>query len=48
MFQLPGDSEGLLAQVKRLADTLPAYWLDAGTHLAGIPAVIDEFLAAAR
>jgi hypothetical protein len=48
MFQLPGDSEGLFAKVKRLADTLPAYWLDAGTHLAGIPAVIDEFLAAAR
>jgi hypothetical protein len=48
MFQLPGDSEELFAKVKRLAAALPVYWLDAGTDLAGIPAVIDELLAGAR
>ncbi len=44
MFQLPGHSEELFDKVNRLADALPTFWLDAGTDLATIPAVIDDLL----
>ncbi len=48
MFQLPGALPELFAKVKRLAHAVPCYWLDAGTELSEIPAVVDQLLTTLR
>ena len=48
MFQLPGALPELFAKVKRLTHAVPCYWLDAGTELSEIPAVVDELLTTLR
>jgi hypothetical protein len=48
LFLLPGSSPEVFAKVSRLVDSVPSFWLEAGTELSEIPLVVDDLVAKLR
>jgi hypothetical protein len=48
MFLLPGYSDDVFAKVVRLSQSVPCFWLDAGTDLSEIPTAVEDLVATLR